>query len=294
MHQSLFLLPLLLAAYTVGGVRSSAGQERSASRAQDVVEWPKTGISLCQRLQEPHFRQKCLQCFTKAWDTMKEVKECARTWLPRVVAKCAIYANTNSFNYCITRQTSNLEHITKRAELLYKKGGAVLKKVKDSKVIKDGPSAVFSIMAQELFINTNPLKNTLKAPDNDCFERFQVDSANEHWHLQNFKIPKPKANNRTKIQALLKTRTTFNQLGARNLVYEYGMMGHKMPFHGIGPLAVDILKGICLMHYLEGTKKLQTFVDMSLSSLHPIPAWMFQESLNKISSTVLPNTAPSA
>lgn len=37
----------------------------------------------------------------------------------------------------------------------------------------------------------------------------------------------------------------------RELTYEYGGdLGHDMPFHGIGPLAVDILKGECLIHYL--------------------------------------------
>ena len=36
------------------------------------------------------------------------------------------------------------------------------------------------------------------------------------------------------------------------IVFEYGVVGHDMPFHGVGPLAKEILEGECFMKSIVG------------------------------------------
>lgn len=38
--------------------------------------------------------------------------------------------------------------------------------------------------------------------------------------------------------------------GLHEVDYEYGQVGHSIPFKGVGPLALTVLKGMCNTYYL--------------------------------------------
>ncbi|XP_042205899.1 uncharacterized protein LOC121855110 [Homarus americanus] len=284
--QQLLLLQLLAASTVLG-----ATLEHSQRIARNVnVEWPKAGLEVCEELQDERYSLSCQQCFHNSGKDFKKIKVCVRDWLPQIIARCATNAHAKyikSFNSCIAHAIKYNAHLNQRANLLCTKGGALLKRVSHSKILPNGPAAIYSSMAQELLITTEPVKSLLEEPDHDCFDRFKVDENNKNWHLHS---------SGSSGEGKQRTSRDFDHTAnshhpkaspaqaaaERDMVYEYGNTGHDMPFEGVGPLAVDVLMGECIVAYLEGKGKLQILVDEILESPAPVPAWIFQELLTLI------------
>ncbi|KAG7155363.1 hypothetical protein Hamer_G022353 [Homarus americanus] len=158
----------------------------------------------------------------------------------------------------------------------------------------------YSLSCQQCFHNSGKdfKKSLLEEPDHDCFDRFKVDENNKNWHLHSSgssgegkqrtsrdfdhtaNSHHPKASLTASINP--PSASPAQAAAERDMVYEYGNTGHDMPFEGVGPLAVDVLMGECIVAYLEGKGKLQILVDEILESPAPVPAWIFQELLTLI------------
>ncbi|XP_064091256.1 uncharacterized protein LOC135204930 isoform X2 [Macrobrachium nipponense] len=196
---------------------------------------------------------------------------------------------------CLRREKNSQIREKDRASVLYKKGGQFLKNVGDSKIIEDGGATMFSCMAQELVLGDKGLRFPLWEHCGSCFTRFQMDPVNEQWHLGQGHKPEPEGEERAarkdgqgEVKAEVKKLENSSRLGERNLVYEYGYVGHDMPYHGIGPFAVDILKGDCIYKKLTETGSLDALLLAILENDYPVPAWIFRQILNNIGSINLP------
>ncbi|MPC51210.1 hypothetical protein E2C01_045052 [Portunus trituberculatus] len=82
----------------------------------------------------------------------------------------------------------------------------------------NGPQALFSSFSQDILFSVPEIEEALSTSE-DCSERYS----------------------RNVQQTLPQSRVTE---------YEYGKVGHDMPFKGVGPLALSVLKGMCNTRYL--------------------------------------------
>ncbi|KAK7080469.1 hypothetical protein SK128_016841 [Halocaridina rubra] len=196
---------------------------------------------------------------------------------------------------CLKKSLKTQHKEIKRAQTLYDKGGKYLKMVSDSNIIDNGGPAIFSCMAQELLWNAEELVQDLADDAGTCFRRFQMDPINERWHIHKGDLrrnlrrkmdeEKRKSVDESRAQISLEGNVRSSD---RNIVYQYGLVGHDMPFHGVGPLAIDILKGDCVFNSMESYEDLDSLVAAILDSRLPVAAWIFQEILNEIASINLP------
>ncbi|XP_066971199.1 uncharacterized protein [Macrobrachium rosenbergii] len=198
---------------------------------------------------------------------------------------------------CLRRAKNSQIREMNRANVLYTKGSQFLKTVGDSKIIEDGGATIFSCMAQELILGDRSLRLPLREQCGSCFTRFKMDPINEQWHLGNGHKPNQEIGDgerashkdgHTKVKAEVKKLENSSGLGERTLVYQYGYVGNDMPYHGIGPFAVDILKGECIYEKMAEGGSVDALVSAILQNDYPVPAWIFRELLNNIDSITLP------
>ncbi|XP_068212044.1 uncharacterized protein [Palaemon carinicauda] len=193
-------------------------------------------------------------------------------------------AGKSKLQSCLKKAKNTQMQEINRAKVLYKKGGQYMKTIMDSTIIKDGGATIFSCMSQELLIGAKELHSALKDCES-CFSRFKPDPVNEQWHLGHGHHQKPHKHDR-KSEA--KQTDNSRRLGERTLVYDYGYVGNDMPFHGVGPLASDVLKGECIYKNLAEAGKVNDLLSAILENDYPVPAWIFRELLNNISILNLP------
>ncbi|KAK4297739.1 hypothetical protein Pmani_029858 [Petrolisthes manimaculis] len=198
-------------------------------------------------------------------------------WPGTGLKQCLKLVDLTTREACTQCFTDAANNILKRANVLYNVGLPLIMKVVHSNNLKDGPAAIMSSMAQKVLFSRQDIKDSIKDLNHNCSERFKTDTQNAEWHLPNSRKEKSEVKNSLTRQALDET-----------IVYQYGIMGHDMPFHGVGPLAVDILKGKCLLNHVSDNGKLQNFVAEVLEPSSPMPAWIFQEIVKDINSIELP------
>ncbi|KAK8376095.1 hypothetical protein O3P69_008668 [Scylla paramamosain] len=233
-----------------------SGTNTEEKKGHSEVSWPETGLEVCQWLVEDSMQVSCKVCFSNA-DTFKEVKECVNDWLPAPIAQCSDTAkNEDKFNRCVFKNYKNTIKLNKKANVFYEKSSKFLKKIANFQYLEDGPQALFSSFSQEILFNIPEIQEALSTSE-DCLERY---SGGLRRDVQ---------------QTLPQSRVTD---------YEYGKVGHDMPFKGVGPLALAVLNGMCNTRYLEDQQNLQLLVDTAVNFELPLPAWVFQEMVKNIDS----------
>lgn len=239
------------------------------------------GEQYCQKIVDPETQSNCLTCFQEAGSgNRNEINSCMKQWLPKSMARCANKQSDAALEACMDIAGKLDKAKEQRTKILVNVGQPQLNKVMDSKLVKDAGSAVFSIISQELFITDETLRNLVDDLAAECFERFALEDKDENWHLHH--TDKSKQGRRA-------ARPNGEGIEERHLTYSYGEMGVDMPFHGVGPLAVDVLKGKCIMEKLADAGKLDLLVETALNSPNPVPSWFFQDILEHITSITLPH-----
>ncbi|XP_042876421.1 uncharacterized protein LOC122256035 [Penaeus japonicus] len=265
-------LPLLL--LVVLCVTSSYGS------VQEYVE------QACRKNIDPDTQTDCLNCVSEATNPGK-IKQCIKTYLSPRLAKCGNKKTDEEIEACMNiadKQDAATEH---RTERLFKLGKPALKKVMTSQLVKDAGPAVFSAIGQELIITDGELISLIEELAAECFTRFVLDIKDEAWHLHHTNTTSQGRHRAGQPRAPI---TMGEERATRtHLVYGYGQVGIEMPFHGVGPLAVDILKGKCIIDKLAEAGKLDLLLEKVLDSPNPIPSWFFQDMLNLITSITIPN-----
>ncbi|XP_050722054.1 uncharacterized protein LOC127001504 [Eriocheir sinensis] len=263
--------PILAVVVVVGLLATSALGTQLAGesiKAGRKVSWPRTGLEICQWVVEEDVERNCSACFNAA-DSWQKTKRCVRDWLPASIASCYETASSTrkAFNRCVTRSYEKSLRFNKKTNLYFDKSSRFLNKIAGYSYLEGGPAALFSGFAQDLLLNTGGIKDALSTSE-DCKRKFSGGQRKGARHA-------PHASE-------LQLRVFKPSL--QEVEYEYGKVGHSMPFKGVGPLAQTILKGMCNTHYLEDQQKLQLLVDSAVTSHLPMPAWVFQEVVKKISS----------
>ncbi|XP_047478348.1 uncharacterized protein LOC125031517 [Penaeus chinensis] len=245
------------------------------------------GEQFCEKIVDPDAQSECLTCFREAANGKKnDIKRCARDWLSPQMAKCASKQSDAEFESCMAIAGEREKVKEKRTNTLVNVGQPQLRKVMDSQLVQGAGPAVFSILCQELFITDENLIALVDDLASECFTRFVLDSKDETWHLHHTNASQQ---GRQNARASAPKPAKTEGIARSHLVYSYGQMGVDMPFHGVGPLAVDILKGKCIFEKLAEAGKLDLLVEMALNSPYPVPSWFFQDILASITSITLPN-----
>lgn len=271
------------------------------SRKQEVV-WPTYGINLCGLILDVSTRSSCMTCFEDIGSNWIQASGCVSQWLPYRFAKCSESvtsenADEDQFNACLIKNEKGQWKEFKRARVLYNKGGEYMAVVGDSKLIPNGAAAIYSCMAQELLFNIEKIREDLLEDCRDCFSRFVMDPNNEKWHLHKedrpkINIPQVASHTTNKIKdSLIKhfnNDARMNSINERSIHYAYGAVGNDIPFHGIGPIAVDRLKGQCILECMQNDGDLDDIVRESIEHQYPVAAWIFQSMMDKITTITLP------
>ncbi|XP_037798618.1 uncharacterized protein LOC119593719 [Penaeus monodon] len=256
--------------------------------AKDHAPIVDVGEQFCEKIVDPEVQSQCLTCFQEAEDGKKnEIKRCIREWLSPQMAKCANKQSDAELELCMEIAGKREKVKEKRTNTLVKIGQPQLRKVMDSQLVQGAGPAVFSILCQELFITDENLIALVDDLASECFTRFVLENKDENWHLHQNNNASQQGRRDTRASAPKPAKT--EGIAQRHLVYTYGQMGVDMPFHGVGPLAVDILKGKCIFDKLAEAGKLDLLVEMALNSPYPVPSWFFHDILESITSITLPN-----
>ncbi|CAL4066167.1 unnamed protein product, partial [Meganyctiphanes norvegica] len=238
--------------------------------------WPNDGLHYCDEIVHALTAANCTDCFNAAVNTPSnaaKTEECMTLYMPPTIARCAknLDSDRKKFSNCVKNAARSQSNLDGRTRHLYSKAGAMLDVVKNAVHIPNGPQALLSAMAQNILLYSPELNSTLENVASECWDRFENDPKNAEWHLNTGKPWRAPTRRLSDIIA---------SMSARNIQFAYGAMGHDMPFHGVGPLAVDYLLGECVVRDMikydraNSGSSLQTLVDTLLKYDAPVPAWV--------------------